>query len=341
VTPERRGRSEHSLVMTRALVTLLAVLTVVAAGCGREGRPDEPAAGGDQDGQTGAFEEGLSGRIRVDGSSTVGPLTTFAAEQFRNDEPGVRITVGVSGTGGGFERFCAGETDISNASRPIEPEEEAACKDEGIEYVELQIANDALSVVVNPDNDWADCLTVSALKRIWQPRSQVDSWRDVDPDFPDERLSLFGPGTDSGTFDYFTEAIVGEEGKSRSDYSATEDDNVIVRGVAGEKGGLGYFGFSYLEQNRDRLKALEIDGGNGCVAPSLRTVQDGSYRPLARPLLVYVKQASLERLEVEAFVQYLLDNERQIAEKALFVPLTAAQLERAQSRLDEAALGLG
>jgi phosphate transport system substrate-binding protein len=327
--------------MTRALVALLAVLAVLVAGCGREGRPDEPAAGGDQGGQTGAFEEGLSGRVRVDGSSTVGPLTTFAAEQFRRDEPGVRVTVGVSGTGGGFERFCAGETDISNASRPIEPEEQAACKEEGIEYVELQIANDALSVVVNPENDWANCLTVAAMKRIWQPGSKVDTWRDVNPEFPDERLSLFGPGTDSGTFDYFTDAIVGEEGKSRSDYSATEDDNVVVRGVAGEKGGLGYFGFSYYEQNRDRLKALEIDGGSGCVAPSIQTVQDGSYKPLARPLFVYVKQRSLERLEVEAFVQYLLDNERQVAEKTLFVPLTTAQLERAQSRLDEAVLGLG
>ena len=235
--------------------------------------------------------------------------TTAAAEKFQGEQPDVQVTVGISGTGGGFERFCRGETDISNASRPIKDEEATICEDNGIDYVEFQVANDALTVVVNKDNDWVDCLTVEQLKKIWEPGSKVSNWNHVDPGFPDEEMKLFGPGTDSGTFDYFTDAINGEEGASRSDYTATEDDNVIVTGVAGDKGGLGYFGFSYYEENQDKLKALEIDGGDGCVAPSVETAQDGTYTPLSRPLFIYVKKESLARPEVEAFVRYLLDNE--------------------------------
>ena len=221
----------------------------------------------------------------------------------------MQVTVGVSGTGGGFERFCRGETDLSNASRPIKDEEATICKDAGIEYVEFQVANDALTVVVNKDNDWVDCLTTEQLKKIWEPDSKVNSWNEVDPSFPDEELKLFGPGTDSGTFDYFTGEINGEEGASRSDYAASEDDNTTVTGVAGEKGGLGYFGFSYFEENQDTLKALEIDGGDGCVAPSVATAQDGTYKPLSRPLFIYVKKESLARPEVEAFLRFMLDNE--------------------------------
>jgi len=329
--------------MRTRLLPLALLIALASAGCGREGAPDGPLAGEEAEGtaEIGAFEEELTGTIRADGSSTVGPFTTLAAERFRKEEPGVRVTVGISGTGGGFERFCAGETDISNASRPIKDEEKRACERKGVEFVELQIANDALSVVVNPENDWVDCLSVGALQKIWRPGSTVESWRDVDSDFPDEKLSLFGPGTDSGTFDYFTDEINGEEGASRNDYSATEDDNVIVRGVSGEKGGLGYFGFSYFEQNKEELKALEIDAGDGCVAPSVKTVQDGSYKPLARPLLIYVKQEALARFEVEAFVQFILDSERQIAEKALFVPLTDMQLQKTQAKLDATLSGIG
>ena len=297
--------------MRRILPIGVALLALAAAGCG----------GG-----------GGKARITADGSSTVGPLVTVAAERFEDAD----ITVGISGTGGGFERFCAGETDLSSASRPIEDEEAATCRKSGVGYVALQVANDALTVVVNPANDWATCLTVAQLKRIWEPGSTVRAWRDLDPSFPGERVALFGAGTDSGTFDYFTKEIVGEEGSSRSDYQASEDDNVTVQGVSGEKGGLGYFGFSYYEENQDKLRAVAIDGGNGCVEPSVENAQTGRYQPLSRPLFVYAKRASLERPEVVAFLRFLLDNEADIAQTARFVPLTDAQLIQAKSALDQA-----
>ena len=308
---------------------LLTLLTIAAAGCGGRGGDESvdgtapTASGGD-----------LSGRIDADGSSTVGPYTTAAAERFQKEQDGVQITVGVSGTGGGFERFCRGETDLSNASRPIKDDEAATCARKGIEYVEFQVANDALTVVVNKDNDWVDCLTTEQLETIWKPGSKVDDWSDIDPSFPDEQLSLFGPGTDSGTFDYFTGEINGEEGASRSDYSASEDDNTIVTGVSGEKGGLGYFGFSYFEENQDALKAVAIDSGTGCVAPSVDSAQEGTYEPLSRPLFVYAKTTSVRRPEVEAFLRYLLENETAIAEAAQFVPLTDEQLAKARGDLD-------
>jgi phosphate transport system substrate-binding protein len=316
-------------------VLLALLLAFPAAGCGRD-RPSDEA--GVETTDAGAFEEeALSGRVRADGSSTVAPLISLAAERFRRVEPGVKVTVGVSGTGGGFERFCRGETDLANASRPIEDDEKAMCGKKRIDFLELQVANDGLSVIVNPENTWARCLTVAQLRKIWQPRSTMNSWDDVDRSFPGERMILFGAGTDSGTFDYFTEAIVGEEGQSRSDYSATEDDNVTVRGVAGDKGGLGYLGLSYVEQNRGRLRAVEIDGGDGCVAPSAQTVQDGTYKPLSRPLFVYVKKSSLEKLQVDAFLQFLLENQEALAKGALFVPLTPDQVERARTVLEGAA----
>jgi phosphate transport system substrate-binding protein len=311
-----------------------ALLALMAAGCGRDAEED---TGGVAASTTG---EQFEGRIEVDGSSTVGPLVSAAAESFRAEQPGVDVTVGISGTGGGFERFCAGETDISNASRPIKDDEEVPiCEENGIEYTELQVANDALTVVVNPDNDWAGCLTVDQLKTMWEPdaEKEVTSWNQVDPSFPDEELLLFGAGTDSGTFDYFTDAINGEEGASRTDYQATEDDNVTVEGVANETGGLGYFGFSYFEQNQDRLKAVEIDGGDGCVAPSVEAAQSGDYAPLSRPLFIYVKNESLQRPEVKAFVGYIIDNAGAIAEQALFVPLSDEQASETQATFDQAA----
>jgi phosphate transport system substrate-binding protein len=303
--------------MRAALLT--GVLVLVLAGCGGNG-------GG-----------GSGGTIRSDGSSTVGPLMQAAAERFQRENPDVRVTVGISGTGGGFERFCRGETDISNASRPIKDEEKQACSEQGIEFVELAVANDALTVVVNPENNWADCLTVPQLKKIWEPGSKVRSWKDVDASFPDEELKLYGPGTDSGTFDYFTDEIVGEEGASRNDYSASEDDNVIVQGVGGDKGALGYFGFSYFEENQGTIRAVEIDGGNGCVAPSVETAQSGDYSPLSRPLFIYVKEASLERAEVGEFARFVLDNAQEIAEAARFVPATEEQVEDGRTELDAAA----
>jgi phosphate transport system substrate-binding protein len=305
---------------------LLGLVALLAAGCGRD---DSNSSGT----TTSAGGSDLSGRIEADGSSTVGPYTTAAAERFQRENSGVQVTVGVSGTGGGFERFCRGETDLSNASRPIKDEEAAACKAKGVEYVEFQVANDALTVVVNEDNDWAKCLTTEQLAKIWGPSSEVNNWNQVDASFPDEKLSLFGPGTDSGTFDYFTGEINGEEGASRSDYNASEDDNTTVTGVAGEKGGLGYFGFSYFEENQDKLNAVEIDGGDGCVAPSVTAAQDGTYKPLSRPLFIYVKKDALTRPEVAAFMQYILDNETAIAEASQFVPLTDEQLTKAKSDL--------
>jgi len=287
------------------------VVAFTAVGCG----------GGGSDG---------GGTISADGSSTVGPYMTAAAEEFQKENADSRITVGVSGTGGGFERFCRGETDISNASRPIKEEEADICRENGVEYVEFQIANDALTVVVNQENDWATCLTIGELNAIWKPGSKIGNWDQVRDGFPDVALKLFGPGTDSGTFDYFTDEVNGEEGASRTDYAASEDDNVIVQGVSGEKGGLGYLGFSYYEQNEDDLNAVEIDGGAGCVAPSVETAQDGSYTPLSRPLYVYVKTTSFAQPAVEEFIGHVLDNEAAIAEKVGFVPLNDAQLAQAK-----------
>jgi phosphate transport system substrate-binding protein len=307
--------------MTTRLFTILsaalALLVLGAAACG----------GGDGGGGS---------TITADGSSTVGPFVTKAAEDFKDAE-GVDVTVGISGTGGGFERFCAGETDLSNASRQIDEEEQTLCADGGVEYVEFRVATDALTNVVNTANDWATCLTVDQLNAIWEPGSKVSNWNQVDPSFPDVPLKLYGAGTDSGTFDYFTDVINGEEGASRTDYQATEDDNVTVQGVAGDRGALGYFGFSYFEENQSRLKALEVDGGSGCVAPSAATAQDGSYAPLARPLFVYVKRSSFDEKEsVRSFVAFMLDNNQTIAEGAQFVALSDEQLAEERAKLEEA-----
>jgi phosphate transport system substrate-binding protein len=314
------------------IAALIAVAAIFVAGCGRSDTESASASDGTQ-----AAGSSLSGRIEVDGSSTVGPFVTAGAEQFQGQNQNVHVTVGISGTGGGFERFCAGETDISDASRPIKEDEEVpVCQKNGIEYTQLQVANDGIAVVVNKENDWAACLSVEQLNKIWGPDSKVDNWNQVDSSFPDQKLTLAGPGTDSGTFDFFTAQINGEEDASRTDYQATEDDNVIVQAVEGDKGGLGYFGLSYFEQNQENLNDVELDGGSGCVAPSSETVQDGSYTPLSRPLFIYVKNTSLQKPEVEAFVKYLLDNEESIAESALFVPMTDEQAQKSNSDFEAA-----
>ena len=297
------------------------------------------ACGGD-DNSTGNANE-LSGPVVVDGSSTVQPLTAAAAEFFQEEQSGVNVTVGTSGTGGGFKKFCAGETDISDASRPIKAEEKAQCDQRGINFSEIQVANDALTVVVNKDNDWVDCLSVAQLKKIWEPDSTIKKWNDLDPSFPNESMGLYGAGADSGTFDYFTEVIVGETGSSRTDYNPTEDDNVTVQGVAGAKGALGYFGFSYFEENSSKLKALKIDGGKGCVEPSVQSAQDGSYAPLARPLFVYPSDTGLRKPQVAAFVEFYLANNDEIVEAARFVPLTAPQKAKAKAALDALKSKLG
>lgn len=310
------------------LAALALSMGLVAAGCG----------GGDSSEGSGSD---LSGTIKIDGSSTVAPLSEAAAELFQSENSDVRVTVGTSGTGGGFEKFCAGETDISDASRSIKQVEIDDCKSKGVTYDEIQVANDGLAVVVNPANDFVQCLTTEQLKKIWDRDSNVSNWNQVDPNFPDQPLKLYGPGTDSGTFDYFTDAVNGEEGRSRSDYNATEDDNVIVQGVSGDKGGMGYFGLSYVEQNPDKVKAIEVDGGGGCVAPSKQTVQDATYKPLSRPLFIYVSGDAIKRPEVDAFIEFYLDNQEQITEQALYVPMTAEQLEASQEKVSQLIEGDG
>ncbi len=303
---------------------VIASACVLAFGVAACGEDDESTADGGGD---------LSGSIRIDGSSTVAPLTEAVAEEFEAENSGVNVTVGTSGTGGGFEKFCAGETDISDASRAIEPEEVAACKKNGVVNEEVRVATDALTVVVNPDNP-VSCLTVNQLSAVWGPDSELSSWSQIPglKDEFDEDLQLFGPGTDSGTFDYFTEEINGEEGASRKDYNNVgENDNATVTGVQGSPGGMGYFGFSFFQENEDTLKALEVDGGKGCVAPSAETAQNDEYVPLSRPLLIYPSAEALKKPEVKAFVDYYLDNVNGVAEAVGFIPLTDEQLQQSKS----------
>jgi phosphate transport system substrate-binding protein len=280
----------------------------------------------------------LSGTVTADGSSTVGPYTSAAAEGFQSKNGGARITVAISGTGGGFERFCRNETDLSNASRPMKGSEAILCRDAGVTWVAFTVANDGLSIVVNKQNTWVNCLTVAELKKIWEPGSKVNNWSEVRAGFPNVPLKLFGAGTDSGTFDYFTEAINGKAKASRSDYLATEDDNIVVQGVEGERGSLGYFGYSYYEENKDKLKVLAVDQGKGlgCVAPSIATVQSNRYRPLSRPLFIYAKRSSFKRPVVAGFIGYIFNNEKAIAKKAGFIALTDRQLKKARYQYTQA-----
>jgi phosphate transport system substrate-binding protein len=297
------------------------------------------ACGGDDDdddsGSAGTTPEGLSGDIRIDGSSTVGPLTERIAEDFQGANPDVRVSVGTSGTSGGFEKFCAGETAINDASRPIDAPEKKACQSDNVTYEEVQIANDALTVVVNTENP-VTCMTVDQLSQVWNKGSTLDNWdqiKDLDAEYS-ETLDLFGPGTDSGTFDYFTEAINGEEGVQRTDYNNVgEDDNATVTGVEGSPGGMGYFGFSFYQENQEALKALEVDGGKGCVAPSEETVQDGSYTPLGRPLFIYPSGDALKEEVVKAFVEYYVDNVNDVAPQIGFIPMTDEQLSESQDEV--------
>jgi phosphate transport system substrate-binding protein len=274
----------------------------------------------------------LSGTITADGSSTVGPYTTAAAEGFQKKNKGARVTVGISGTGGGFERFCRNETDLSNASRPMKASEAVKCADAGVKYVAFTVANDGLSLVVNKQNAWASCLTVTELKKIWEPGSKINNWKDVRSGFPDVPLKLFGAGTDSGTFDYFTEAINGKAKASRSDYLATEDDNITVQGVEGERGALGYFGYSYYAENKDKLKVVAVnqEKGLGCIAPSIATVQGNKYKPLSRPLFIYAKRTAFKRPVVAGFIGSIFNNEKAIAKQSRFISLTDRQLKKAR-----------
>ena len=266
--------------------------------------------------------------VKIDGSSTVYPITEAVAEEFQKAKKNsIRVTVGISGTGGGFKKFCRGETDISNASRPILKKEVDDCKAAGIEYIELPVAYDALTVVINPKNDWIKSMTVAELKTIWEPGAQgkIMTWKQVNPAWPDRPIKLFGAGADSGTFDYFTEAITGKSKSSRGDFTASEDDNVLVQGVSRDTGSLGFFGYAYYEENRDKLKAVPIVAADGkpAVSPSNATVIDGSYQPLARPIFIYVNAKSADKPEIKEFVEFYMKNGAKLTKEVKYVPLPA------------------
>lgn len=289
-----------------------------------------------------AASSNLSGNVTVDGSSTVFPIAEAMAEEFQKANSNVRVTVGSSGTGGGFKKFCAGETDISNASRPIKPSEVELCQQGNVEYIELPVSFDGLSVVVNPQNNFAQCLTVDELKKMWEPAAQgkVTNWSQIRSGFPNQRLGLYGAGTDSGTYDYFTQAVVGEEGSSRGDYTASEDDNTLVQGVSSDQNGLGFFGYAYYENNKDKLKLVAIDGGKGCVQPSPQTISDGTYQPLSRPEFIYVKKSAAQRPEVKAFVDFFIAPEnKQLISEVGYVPLPDNLIAEVQQRFQAGKVG--
>ncbi len=264
--------------------------------------------------------------VKIDGSSTVFPITEAVAEEFQKARKGtVNVTVGISGTGGGFKKFCRGETDLANASRPISKKEMEECAKSGVRYYEMPIAYDALTVMVNPQNTFIKSMTVAELKKIWEPAAQgkINSWKDVNPAWPEQKIKLYGAGSDSGTFDYFTEAIVGKAKSSRGDFTASEDDNVLVQGISGDKGALGYFGFAYYIENQKKLKAVAIDGGKGPVAPTPENVDNGTYQPLSRPIFIYVSEKSLDKPEIRDFVDFYMKNAPQLVKEVKYIPLPA------------------
>ena len=329
------------------LASSLSILALAASlvACGGGDTASTDAGGGDAaGGDMAASGDAVSGDIQIDGSSTVYPISEAMAEEFQIANPDTRVTVGVSGSGGGFKKFCAGETDISNASRPIKDEEVATCDAAGVEFIEVPIAYDGITLVTNTENDWAQCMTVEQLNTMWSPDSEgtVANWNQVDPEFPDQQLDLYGPGTDSGTFDYFTEEVNGEEGASRGDYTASEDDNVIVTGVESSAGSFGYFGFAYYEENQGALKALEVENEDGtCTAPSNETIADGSYNPMSRPLFFYVKKEAYDtKPQVKAFVDYQLDPANgELVQEAGYITLPDEDLAASKARVDEGTLG--
>jgi phosphate transport system substrate-binding protein len=308
-------------------------VAVVAVGACSGAPSSSPAGSGGGASATAAASAALSGKVTVDGSSTVYPITEAVAEEFQKVNSGVKVTVAFAGTGGGFKKFCNGDTDMNDASRPIKDEEKTACTAKGIDYAELQVAIDGLSVLVNPQNTWVDCLTTAELKKIWNEGSTIKTWADVRAGFPAEPIKLFGPGADSGTFDYFTEVINGTAKKSRSDYTQSEDDNALVTGISGDKDALGYFGFAYFEENKDKLKLVAIDSGKGCITPSKDTIAAGTYTPLARPLFLYPSKQALKRPEFAAFVQYYLDNVNEFVDEVGYIEATPAALQTSKDTL--------
>lgn len=310
------------MTRTRTMAAAAIAVALLTTACNTQGATGE--------------NDGTSGTIEIDGSSTVFPITEALAEEFKAESPDVDVRVGQSGTGGGFEKFCAGEIDIADASRPIEDDEKETCASEGVEYTELKVAIDGLSVVVNTANDFADCLTVAELKRMWAPESDVRVWSDVKDEWPDEEIKLYGPGADSGTFDYFTEEIVGEDVGSRTDYEASEDDNFLVQGVAGDRYALGYFGYAYYAANTDKLKTVAIDAGDGCVEPTEETIESGAYAPLSRPLYLYASNASLGDEHVASFVEFYLDTVGSLVSDVGYIALPADDLQASKDALAQA-----
>jgi len=304
--------------MKKTFKLSLAVLaTAFLTSCGGGEKPS------DQTTDSANNEAPLTGSIKIDGSSTVYPITEAVAEEFRTVQKDVKVTVGVSGTGGGFKKFTRNETDINDASRQIKDKEIKICKDSDIKYVELTVAYDGLAVLINPENDWVDHFTVAELKKIWEPSAQstITKWSQIRAGWPDEEIHLFGPGVASGTYDYFTEAIIGESGASRGDFTASEDDNVLVQGIATDKYAIGFFGLAYYEENKDKLKLVAVDNGNGPILPTMETVSSNKYAPLSRPIFIYVNDAAAKRPEVKEFVTFYLNNAAELSKDVGYIPL--------------------
>ena len=322
----KSGRRTARRLIGALFVGLVAAMAMAACGSG-DGSSSAAATSTAVNKAASAPENSLEGTVEIDGSSTVAPVTEAVAEEYRKFQDSVLVNVGISGSGGGFKRFTAGETDISDASRVIRDTEAATAAENGIEYYGLLVGVDGLSVMVNLQNDFVTCMTVEQLKTLWEPESSVDSWNDLDASWPDRKINLYGPGTDSGTFDYFTEEVMGEAKLSRADYTRSEDDNVLVQGISGDRNALGYFGFAYYAQNSDKLKLVAVDSGDGCVTPSLASIADGTYAPLSRPLFIYVSKASLQRPEIRDFVEFYMLNAAQLTEEVGYVPLSAQEYQ--------------
>lgn len=291
-----------------------------------------------QQNNAGTDNKELSGAIQVDGSSTVYPVTEAVAEEFRTVQPKVNVTIGSSGSGAGFKKFARGETDISNASRAIKEKEVNACKENNIEYLELRIALDGIAIVVNKGNTWLGTITTEELKQLWEPNSRVQKWSDLRAEWPEEEIQLFGPSTAHGTYDFFTEEIVGESGASRSDYNAVSDYNVAVQGIGNNEYAMGYFGLAYYTENKDKLKLISVDNGNGAVLPSLETVGDGTYTPLARPLYIYINKKSAKRKEVMEFVKFYINNAAELSKDVGYIPLSETEYGNALAQLKAVAI---
>lgn len=345
--PSRKSRSFIAGKCTTPYVVGTIFIALVLMACGGTDQPEQSGAATAGDSMPQAMESGqyatLKGDIDIDGSSTVFPITEAVAEEFGNlTEDNVRVTVGVSGTGGGFKKFCNGEIQISDASRPIKASEVQLCADSGIEYIEIPVAIDGVTVIVNTDNTWAQCMTVDELNTMWAPASEdvITKWNQVRPDWPDDKMEIYAPGVDSGTFDYFTETVNGEGGASRGDFTASEDDNLIIQGVSGGKNGVGYLGYSYYVENAGKLKAVEIDGGSGCIAPTGEAINNGAYAPLSRPLFIYVRADAANSPHIAEFVRYFLGKEGQaLATEVGYIAYPQKVYDLALARFENGASG--